>query len=235
MTSDLYTSRGGVLSGSPLSSLPQVLPIFLGREAEIIKIKHILYEKHLAMLYGTGGVGKTRLALQVANEMQGQFGDGVFFVSLDSIVSPELITDAIANKLGIKINPRLDPLEQFLDALSFKNILLILDGFEYSLDQTLLLTQLIERIPSVKIIITSREHLHLESEVVVEIHGLPAPERDSPDAESYPSVQLFLHHARIFPNFEPDLASISHAVWWMECLLPSNSLQHGLPHYPVIR
>jgi predicted ATPase len=102
------------------------------------------------------GVGKTRLALQVAGEMPGQFGDGIFFVPLDSIVSPELIADAIAKILGIKINPRLDPLEQFLAELSSKNILLILDSFEHNLEQTLFLTQLIDRIPSVKIIVTSR-------------------------------------------------------------------------------
>jgi predicted ATPase len=85
-----------------------------------------------------------------------------------------------------------------------------LDSFENSLDQTLFLTQLTEQIPSVKIIITSRERLHLENKAVVEIHGLSVPDRDSPDMESYPSVQLFLHHARIFPNFEPDLVSIGH-------------------------
>ncbi len=206
MTSDLYGSKTGALSSSPLSNLPQVLPIFVGREAEIIKIKQLLYEKHLVMLCGTGGVGKTRLALQVAGEMLGQFGDGVFFVPLDS----KSIADAITNKLSIKINPQLDALQQFLAELSSKNILLILDGFEYNLDQTLFLTQLIDRIPSVKIIITSRERLHIENEAVVEIHGLPMPDWDLSDAESYPSIQLFLQHARTFPEFEPDLASISH-------------------------
>ena len=120
------------------------------------------------------------------------------------------IADAIAKKLGIKINPRLDPLEQFLAELSSKNILLILDGLENSLDSPLFLTQLIDRIPSLRIIITSRESLHIENEAVVEIHGLAMPDRDSPDAESYPSVQLFLQHARIFPDFEPDLVAIGH-------------------------
>ena len=210
MTSDLYDSRTRVHSGSPLSNLPQVLPIFLGREYEIRQIKQLLREKCLVTLCGVDGVGKTRLALQVAGEMPGQFGDGIFFVPLDSIVSPELIADAIAKILGIKINPRLDPLEQFLAELSSKNILLILDSFEHNLEQTLFLTQLIDRIPSVKIIVTSRGRLHLENEAVVELHGLPVPDRDSSDAESYPSIQLFLQQARTFPDFEPDLASIGH-------------------------
>jgi predicted ATPase len=210
MPSDFYTNSAGVRLGSHLSSLPQVLPIFLGREVEIIKIKRLLEEKHLVGLFGTGGVGKTRLALHVAGDLRGQFEDGVFFVPLDSIIAPESIVDAIAKKLGVKINPQLDALEQFLAELSSKNILLILDGLEDGFDPPFFLTQLIERIPSLRIIITSRESLHIENEAVVEIHGLPMPDRDSPDAESYPSVQLFLQHARIFPDFEPDLVAIGH-------------------------
>ncbi len=210
MASDFYPTSAEAHFGSPLSNLPQVLPIFLGREVEIIKIKRLLEEKHLVGLFGTGGVGKTRLALQVAGELRGQFEDGVFFVPLDSIVAPELIVDAIAKKLGVKINPLFDALEQFLAELSSKNILLILDGLEEGFDPPLFLSQLIERIPSLRIIITSRESLHIENEAVVEIQGLALPDRDSPDAESYPSVQLFLQHARIFPDFEPDLVAIGH-------------------------
>ena len=210
MSTDFYPSGAVGHFGSPVSSLPQALPIFLGREVEIIKIKRLLDEKHLVVLFGTGGVGKTRLALQVAGELSEQFWDGVFFVPLDSIVSPDTIADAVAKKLGIKINPRLDTLEQFLAKLSSKNILLILDGLDNRLGSPLFLTQLIDRIPSLRIIITSRESLHIENEAVVEIHGLAMPDRDSPDAESYPSVQLFLQHIRIFPDFEPDLVAIGH-------------------------
>jgi len=210
MESDIYPGSAGLHFDSPLGSLSQVLPIFLGREVEIIKIKRLLDETHLVVLFGTGGVGKTRLALQVAGEVREQFWDGVFFVPLDSLVAPESIADAISKKLGIKINPRLEPLEQFLEELSSKNILLILDGLDKSPDSPLFLTQLIDRIPSLRIIITSRESLHIENKAVVEIHGLAMPDRDSPDAESYPSVQLFLQHSRIFPDFEPDLVAISH-------------------------
>ena len=210
MASDFHTSGAGVHLGSPLSSLPQVFPLFLGREVEVIKIKRLLDEKHLVGLFGTGGVGKTRLALQVGGELREQFEDGVFFVPLDSIVPPELIVDIIAKKLGIKINPLFDALEQFLVELSSKNILLILDGLEDGFDPPLFLSQLIEHIPSLRVIITSRESLHIENEAVVEIHGLATPDRDLPDAESYPSVQLFLQHARIFPDFEPDVVSIGH-------------------------
>jgi predicted ATPase len=199
-----------MFSDSLLSNPSQGFSIFLGRETEIVKVKQLLDEKRLITLSGTDGVGKTSLALQVADELFEQFGDGIFFVPLDFISSTELISDAIAKNLGIKINPRLDLLEQFSTELSSKNILLILDNLESSLGPPLFLTQLIDRVPSVQIIVTARESLNLENEAVVELRGLALPERNSPDAESFPSVQLFLQHARIFPDFEPDLALIGH-------------------------
>lgn len=215
MVSDL-NSRTGIHSSSSSNDLLQGLSIFLGREAEILQIKQLLHVKHLVTLYGVDGVGKTRLALQVASEMLEQCRDGIFFIPLDSIVSPESIVDFIAKILGVKINPQFDPLEQFLAEFSSKNILLILDGFENSLDQTFLLTQLIDRMSSLRIIITARERLRIENGAVVELYGLPVPDRDSPEAESYPSVQLFLQQASIFPNFEPNLASIGHICRLMD-------------------
>jgi tetratricopeptide (TPR) repeat protein len=210
MASELYNNTSGVSVSSPLNNLPKGLPIFLGRETEILQIKKLLNAKRLVTLFGTGGVGKTCLAIQVADELLEQFSDGVFFVPLDSIVSSEFIVDSIAITLGIKINPRLNLLDQFLTELSSKNLLLILDGFQNVLDKTLLLAQIIDRAPSVKILVTTREPLNFGNEAVVDLHGLPMPERDSPDAETYPSIQLFLQCARIYPDFEPDLEVIGH-------------------------
>ncbi len=215
MASDLFSGTGAY-SSSYSGSPPQGLSIFLGREVEILKTKQLLDGTGLVTLCGVDGVGKTSLALQVAGEMPENFRDGVFFVPLDCIVSPESIADAIAKKLDIKIDPRLDPLEQFLTELSSKKILLILDGFENGPGQSLFIKQLVGRTTSVKIIITSRQRLHIENEAVIEVHGLPVPDRDSPDPESYPAVQLFLQQARIFPNFEPDLASIGHICRLMD-------------------
>ena len=175
MSSEFSPSSVGAHFGSHLNSLSQDFSLFLGREVEIIKIKRLLDEKHLVVLFGTGGVGKTRLALQVADEIRGQFEDGVFFVPLDSIVPPESIADAIAKKLGIKIKPQFEPLEQFLAKLSSKNILLILDGLEDGLEPPHFLSQLIDRIPSLRIIITSRKALHLENKPLWKYMDLPCP------------------------------------------------------------
>lgn len=249
MNSNLNDGRIREISSTPINNLPQVHSIFLGRETEILQIKQFLHEKGRVTLCGVDGVGKTRLAFQVAREISGQFGDGIFVVSLDSIISPESITDAIAKILGLKINPLLDPLEQFFAELSSKNILLVLDGFEHNPEQTLFLTQLVEHIPSMKIIIISRERLRLENEAIMQINGLPVPSLDAPDAESYPSIQLFMQHARIFPNFESDLASIARicrlvdgmplaielASAWastLSCAQIAHQIEHSLSFHP---
>jgi len=209
MISDLYNGPGASL-GALSTRLFQGLSTCFGREDEVLQIKQFFKEKCLVMLCGVDGVGKTSLALQVAGEMQEQFGDDIFFVPLDFIVAPETIADAIAKKLGIKLNPQLDLLEQFRAELSSKNILLILDGFEKNPAHFLFLSQLNELIPSVKVIVTVREPLNTECESVVEVHGLPLPEKNSPDMESNPAVQLFLQQARLFQNFEADIDSIGH-------------------------
>ena len=147
MASNSATGKTGMYSDCLLNNPFQTFPIFLGREAEIVKVRQLLDEKHLVTLSGTDGAGKTSLALQVADEMTGQFWDGVFFVPLDFIILPELVSDAIAKNLGIKINSRLDLLEQFSTQLSSKNILLILDNLENSLGLPVFFTQLIDRIP----------------------------------------------------------------------------------------
>ena len=111
MVSELHNGTAGVYSGPPSNSisLPEELPGFLGREAEILQIRNLLRERNLVTLLGVGGVGKTRLAIHLAGESRKQFGDGVFFVPFDSIVSSEFIVDAVAMFVGIKLNPRLDP------------------------------------------------------------------------------------------------------------------------------
>jgi non-specific serine/threonine protein kinase len=197
-------------SNSPLDGLPHQFSPFLGREAEIAQIKQLLKDRRLVTLCGEDGVGKTSLALKVAGEVRQQFGDGVYLVPLDTIVSLESIIGVIARKLGIKINPRFGLLEQFFQELSPKKILLILDDFESGPDQNRFLKQLFDLTSDVKVVITSREYLRSNGETVVKLDGLPVPDPDTLDAEASPSVQLFLQHARAFPDFAPDFDAIAH-------------------------
>jgi diguanylate cyclase (GGDEF)-like protein len=192
----------------PPNNLPENMPVFLDREAEINQIKKFLKEKRLVTLTGTGGVGKTRLALQVAGEILDQYKDGIFFVPLDSISSPAFIIDAISQAMKFGLDPERDTPEQFFAYLSSKHILLILDNFETVLDKANLLQQISERAPAVRILVTSRERLNLPGETVLEIGGLSFPAPDSTDIEQYPAVRLFMQYARLQPDFEPDLVSI---------------------------
>lgn len=192
----------------PPNNLPENLPLFLDREAEIIQIKKFLKEKRLVTLTGTGGVGKTRLALQVAGELLDQYKDGIFLVLLDSISSPVFTVEAISQAMKFSVDPKREPLEQFLQQLSSKHVLLILDNFETVLDKAGLLEQIIDRAPAVRILITSRETLNLPGEAVLELGGLSFPAPDSIELEQYPAVRLFMQYARFQPDFEPDLLSI---------------------------
>jgi tetratricopeptide (TPR) repeat protein len=210
MVSELYNGTTGVHSGSSPNSLPEGLPGFLDREAEILQIKKFLREGHLVTMQGIGGVGKTRLAIQVGGELRKQFDDGIFLVPFDAIASSELIADTVAMYLGIRTNPRLDPFEQLVAGLSSKNILLVLDDFEITPENSAFITKILEHAPTLKILVTANERLDLEIEDVVELHGLSMPERGASDAETYPAVQLFLQHARIFPDFEVDIEAIGH-------------------------
>jgi tetratricopeptide (TPR) repeat protein len=210
MKPEPYAKIAGEYTGSPAMGFPGGGAMFLGREAETLQIQKLLREKSIVTLVGGGGVGKTRLALHAANQMRTEFPDGVFLIPLDSIISPEFVVEEIAMILGIRINPRLDPLEQFLSDLSTKTALLVFDNFENMLDETRFLKIILERAPSVKILVAARQPLNIEDETVVELHGLPFPDSDASDIESYASVQLFLQHARTHPDFEPDLDSIGY-------------------------
>ncbi|MEW6406206.1 MAG: NACHT domain-containing protein, partial [Chloroflexota bacterium] len=210
MSANLYKDTAGVLTGSPPNNLPRGLPGFIGRESEILHIKRLLSQKRLVVLFGVNGVGKTHLAIRVAEELAGQFPDGVFFVSLDSIVLPEIFVENLAFMLGISLDPRSNSTEQFLAAISSTSLLLILDGFENVLQHAALLREIKARAPSVKILVTTNETLDLPNEAVLDLHGLAMPGRNDTDAENSPSVQLFLQHARVYSEFELDLGAIGH-------------------------
>ena len=160
-------------------------------------------------LTGPGGVGKTRLALQIAQDLRAEFADGLRFVALASIWNPELVVSTIAKALGIKeAGPR--PLLELLRAyLSDRHLLLVLDNFEQVTEAAPALTELLEWCPDLKVLVTSRERLHLSGE-----HEYPVPPLKLPDADlvpepdtspTYEAVELFLERARaVKPNFRLD-------------------------------
>jgi predicted ATPase len=151
----------------------------------------------LLTLVGTGGIGKTRLGIEVASRYQDHFPGGVCFVSLAPLKTHAYLVPAIADALGFAFQGQLEPRLQLLNYLRPKELLLILDNAEHLLAGTELFTEILEAAPRVKLLVTSRERLYLQSEWVFEIQGLPVPpEEHAARAERYSSVALFIQAAQ---------------------------------------
>jgi predicted ATPase len=149
----------------------------------------------LLTLVGPGGMGKTRLALQVAEEQQAHFPMGVFFVPLAPLETADLVATTIAKSIGLTFERPQDSGQQLFDFLREKHLLLILDNFEHVLAATDLVAEILARTSQIKLIVTSRERLNLRGEWVIPIEGLQFPNGrvDEPiNWQDYSAIQLFL-------------------------------------------
>jgi len=185
-------------SQSLFNSIPTPLTPLIGREAELSALREMLDDPQcrLITLVGSGGIGKTRLAIEAAS-LQGEgFVQGVFFVPLASLRSPDFIAPTIASILGYKISSSTDPVTQLLEHLRKKQLLLVLDNFEHLVQGADLIRRILERAPAVKFLLTSREQLNLRGEGLFEIDGLSVPETDQLDAlDNSCAVYLFVECA----------------------------------------
>lgn len=194
-----------------LSSHPNNLPLqptqFIGRKEEIEAISRIL-DKHtrkILTLTGPGGIGKTRLAIQVAAERANDYADGVCFVPLESLDSSEHVVQSIADSLRLNFHNKIDPKEQLVDFLRGKEILLVIDNFEHVIEASSLISEIFYAAPLVTMLLTSREVLNLHGEWVVEIQGLPIASESQSESldEEEGAVSLFIESAkRLKPNFD---------------------------------
>ena len=184
----------------PSHNLPaQILPI-IGREQELSDLTTLLRDSsiHLVTITGTGGIGKTRLALELATRNLSDFEDGAFFVSLAPLTSSDLIVSNIANAIGFDFYQGSEPKQQLLEYLRDKAILLLLDNFEHLLDGVSIIGDIKRVAPTVKILVTSRERLNLYAETVYAIKGIAYPQKQQEhvDALDTASVTLFEQRAR---------------------------------------
>ncbi|MEN8097890.1 MAG: tetratricopeptide repeat protein [Chloroflexota bacterium] len=185
------------------NNLPPPHTSFVGRvkETEVVTESLRNPSRRLITLAGLGGVGKTRLALEIARKVLGSFPDGVYFVPLESISSAEFIFPAIIDALEFnydQITYQLDSKDRLLDLLGDKSILLVLDGFEHLVDRAGLLAETLQRTSSVQLLVTSRQRLNLSSEWVYQVKGLPIPSPDhgSTSMETGSALSLFVERSR---------------------------------------
>ena len=158
-------------------NLPRQVTTFVGREAEIDALTALLRERSLVTLTGVGGVGKTRLALQVAAEAVPDFPDGAWFCELAPVTDPGALWDVLAATLGVPPAPGRPVDDAVLDYLAPKRLLLLLDNCEHLLDATARMARAVaQRGPNVTVLATSREGLALAGEQLVAVPSLGVPD-----------------------------------------------------------
>lgn len=193
------------LAAARASLPPQPTPL-IGREREIEEVTDLLRrpEVRLVTLIGTGGTGKTRLAVQAAAELVDTFADGVVFVGLAPLQDPDLVLTTAAQALGVGAMSGATPAENLARGLGKRELLLVFDNFEHLLGAAPSVAEIAARAVGVKLLVTSRAPLHLSAEHVYPVSPLPTPvgAEDVDDLLQYASVALFETRAQaVRPDF----------------------------------
>jgi predicted ATPase/class 3 adenylate cyclase len=180
-------------------NLPVQLTSFIGRERELAEGKQLLSNTRLFTLTGPGGTGKTRLALQLGQELLTSFADGVWLVELAPLTDDSLIPQTIASIFGLRELPSLPIINIITDYLRAKQLLLILDNCEHLVEACAQLTDhLLRSCPQLKMIVTSREALDIAGETAYRVPSLSLPDQAQVTHEAvmgFESVQLLVERA----------------------------------------
>ncbi len=193
-----------------LDFLPNNLPIqltsFIGREREKAEIRRLLSTTRLLTLTGSGGAGKTRLALQVAAEVMEEFKDGVWVAELASLSDPTLVPKAVASAMNVPEQPGRPLSETLVDSLRSRSLLLLLDNCEHLLPACAHLAEILLRAcPTLRMLATSREALDIEGETTYRVPSLSLPDAPSLPLErlnEFEAVRFFIDRATAaLPSF----------------------------------
>jgi predicted ATPase/DNA-binding SARP family transcriptional activator len=179
-------------------NLPHPVSRFIGREQEVAAVAEQLGRHRLVTLTGPGGIGKTRLALEVAERAAAKQTDGAWLVRLAGVFDPALVPQAVIDALGLDGGPQQPPLETLLASLRDADLLLFLDNCEHLIDACVELVEMVlQACPAVRVLATSRELLRVRGECpwAVPVLRLPSPGAPLDDIARSDSVQLFLDRA----------------------------------------
>ncbi len=184
---------------SPSHNLPTQLTPFVGRKAELEHLGMQLLDPNCRLLtiMGMGGMGKTRLALELAATAVPHFPDGVAFVDLSSLVGSELLVTAVTDALSLSLTGSTPPETQLAGYLAPRHLLLVLDNFETVLDGAALVANLLAAAPQLTLLITSREPLNLHGEWLYPLGGLALPDETGGESAPYAdALDFFARCAR---------------------------------------
>jgi serine/threonine protein kinase/tetratricopeptide (TPR) repeat protein len=208
--SGTLSSRFATPSPAPASTLHNNLPVqttpFVGRENELIELEKLIHDPSIRLLtiLAAGGMGKTRLSLELAGKLlrhtRGDtlFESGIYFVDLAPLTSAENIVQTVAEAVSYAfVQDGREAKQQLLDYLHEKNTMLIMDNFEHVIGGRTLVQDILQAAPHTNILVTSREKLNLSAETVFILSGMEFPEWETPeDALEYGAVKLFMQSAR---------------------------------------
>jgi len=192
-----------------LSNLPAQLTSYIGREKDTSKVKKLILDNRLVTLTGPGGIGKTRLTLQVASEIQSHYRDGVWLVELAPLEDAAQVMHAVAKVLAIGEREGTSLGRALKNYLSTKNMLLLIDNFEHLLSAAPFVGEILAEAPQISVLSTSRERLNVYGEIDYQVAPLELPEFQITEAgkqlRNYEALSLFIERAQASrPGYEVD-------------------------------
>jgi predicted ATPase/class 3 adenylate cyclase len=187
------------------TNLPLQLSSFIGRQEEIAEVRQLLLQHRLVTITGTGGIGKTRLAIEVARSLLEAYEDGVWLVELAPLSDPELVGLTVTAVLGLGEQPGQPTAETLTHYVSARHLLLVVDNCEHLIDASAgLIGPLLKHSPGLRVLTTSREALGVEGEAAWPLPSLSVPDKDVPVDRllDFEAVALFAERAAaVVPGF----------------------------------